>query len=148
MSENEFIEGERKIRKKYNLLLLIDLLYYYYQNSTDLNVNSIVNSLQDAIVYDENEKKELVKEAKEIFRNKYNIELWKYKLNFLFFMIQYFLSVVRIMRNITRGKFIELIGETIYHRKAVLKKLPKESKEKSKDENRIKLSTEIIMDIK
>lgn len=75
MSENEFIEGERKIRKKYNLLLLIDLLYYYYQNSTDLNVNSIVNSLQDAIVYDENEKKELVKEAKEIFRNKYNIEL-------------------------------------------------------------------------
>ena len=36
-------------------------------------------------------------------------------------MIQYFLSVVRIMRNITRGKFIELIGETIYHRKAVLK---------------------------
>ena len=75
MSENEFIEGERKIRKKYNLLLLIDLLYYYYQNSMDLNVNSIVNSLQDAIVYDENEKKELVKEAKEIFRNKYNIEL-------------------------------------------------------------------------
>lgn len=75
MSENEFIEGERKIRKRYNLLLLIDLLYYYYQNSTDLNVNSIVNSLQDAIVYDENEKKELVKEAKEIFRNKYNIEL-------------------------------------------------------------------------
>ena len=75
MSENEFIEGERKIRKKYNLLLLIDLLYYYYQNSTDLNVNSIVNSLQDAIVYDENEKKELVKEAKEILKNKYNIEL-------------------------------------------------------------------------
>ena len=75
MSENEFIEGERKIRKKYNLLLLIDLLYYYYQNSMYLNVNSIVNSLQDAIVYDENEKKELVKEAKEIFRNKYNIEL-------------------------------------------------------------------------
>ena len=75
MSENEFIEGERKIRKKYNLLLLIDLLYYYYQNSMDLNVNSIVNSLQDAIVYDENEKKELVKEAKEILRNKYNIEL-------------------------------------------------------------------------
>ena len=75
MSENEFIEGERKIRKKYNLLLLIDLLYYYYQNSMDLNVNSIVNSLQDAIVYDENEKKEFVKEAKEILRNKYNIEL-------------------------------------------------------------------------
>lgn len=73
MSENEFIEGERKIRRKYNLLLLVDLLHYYYQNSSKCNVNNIVNSLQDAIVYDELEKEELVEEAKKILRNKYDI---------------------------------------------------------------------------
>ena len=75
MSENEFIEGERKIRRKYYLLLLVDLLHYYYQNSSKFNVNNIVNSLQDAIVYDELEKEELVEEAKKILRNKYDIKI-------------------------------------------------------------------------
>ena len=75
MSENEFIESERKIRRKYNLLLLVDLLRYYYQNSSKFNVNNIVNSLQDAIVYDELEKEELVEEAKKILRNKYDIKI-------------------------------------------------------------------------
>lgn len=75
MSENEFIEGERKIRRKYYLLLLVDLLRYYYQNSSKFNVNNIVNSLQDAIVYDELEKEELVEEAKKILRNKYDIKI-------------------------------------------------------------------------
>ena len=75
MSENEFIEGERKIRKKYNLLLLVDLLYYYYQNSSNFDVNNVVNSLQDAIVYDKLEKEELIREAKEILKNKYNIKI-------------------------------------------------------------------------
>ena len=75
MSENEFIAGERKIRKEHNLLLLIDLLYYYYQNSVSFDVNKVVNSLQDAIIYDEKEKEELINEAKEKLKNKYNVEL-------------------------------------------------------------------------
>lgn len=75
MDENEFIAGERKIRKKYDLLLLVELLNYYYQNNISFKVSNIMNSLQDAIVYDKSEKEELIKEAKKILEAKYNIKI-------------------------------------------------------------------------
>ena len=75
MDENEFIAGERKIRKKYDLLLLVELLNYYYQNNISFKVSNIMNSLQDAIVYDKSEKEELIKEAKKILEDKYNIKI-------------------------------------------------------------------------
>ena len=75
MDENEFIAGERKIRKKYDLLLLVELLNYYYQNNISFKVSNILNSLQDAIVYDKSEKEELIKEAKKILEDKYNIKI-------------------------------------------------------------------------
>ena len=75
MDENEFIAGERKIRKKYDLLLLVELLNYYYQYNTSFKVSNILNSLQDAIVYDKSEKEELIKEAKKILEDKYNIKI-------------------------------------------------------------------------
>ena len=75
MDENKFINGEREIRKKYNILLLAELLNYYANNGVNFEVNNIVNSLQDSIIYEAEEKDELVKEAKKILREKYNIEL-------------------------------------------------------------------------
>lgn len=75
MDENEFIDGERKIRKKYNLLLLVDLLNYYYKNNVNVEVNNVVNSLQDSLIYKEEEKEEMIREAKKMLLEKYNLKI-------------------------------------------------------------------------
>ena len=75
MSENEFIDGEREIRKKYNLLLLVDLIYYYYKCNVDIEINNIVNSLQDSLIYESGEREELIKLAKKMLLEKYKISL-------------------------------------------------------------------------
>ena len=75
MGEKEFIDGEREIRKKYDLLLLVELLNFYYKNTDIFEVKNVVNSLHDAVIYDYKEKEELIEEAKKIVKEKYGREL-------------------------------------------------------------------------
>ena len=77
MKDNNFIEGEIAIRKEHDLKLLKDLLYYYYKNSSNFNEEHILNALHDNVLYEDNEKKELLDKAKELIIKEYNIDFNK-----------------------------------------------------------------------
>ena len=75
MDQNKFIEGEKEIRRKYHLLLLVELIKYYYDNKVEIKVNNILNSLQDMVVYNDNEKEKLINDASNYLLEKYNIKI-------------------------------------------------------------------------
>ncbi len=75
MSTEEFIEGEKKIRIKHQILLLTDLLYYNYVNNSNFDEDKVLNSLQDALVFSKEEKKQLLEKAKENISKMYKINI-------------------------------------------------------------------------
>ncbi len=75
MSNGEFIKGEIKIRKKFDIELLSELLYYNYKNDDNYNEKYILNALHDNIIYNQTEKEKLLEEAKKKVLEKYNIKL-------------------------------------------------------------------------
>lgn len=74
---NNFTDGEINIRKEHDLNLLKDLLVYYYKNSDNFNENHVLNALHDNVLYEDDEKEELLKKAKELATKEYNIDFTK-----------------------------------------------------------------------
>ncbi len=75
--KDNFITGEINIRKEHDITLLKDLLYYYYKNSDNYNEKHVLNALHDDVLYEESEKEELLKKAKELLKKEYNIDFNK-----------------------------------------------------------------------
>ena len=77
MKDNNFIEGEIAIRKEHDLNLLKDLLYYYYKNNNNFNEKHVLNALHDNVLYEDEEKEELLNKAKELVIKEYNVDFNK-----------------------------------------------------------------------
>lgn len=74
-----YLEEEKQIRKSYETQLLSELLYLnykfpqsmYYDNS----INSIYNSINDTVIYTDEELKKIKNDAVLLAKEKYNLNI-------------------------------------------------------------------------
>ncbi len=75
MTNEELFILIKKIKKKHDIALLADLIYLYYNNKLDINIEHIYNSMRDSVVYDLEEKETIISSALKELKDNYNIEI-------------------------------------------------------------------------
>lgn len=82
MSDDEYFIESKKIRIKYEILLLRDLLYLNYKKNINsknkINVIKVYNELENRIVFSKEEKEKIINDSLSGLENEYGLAFDQY----------------------------------------------------------------------